>query len=756
MNAHKKKITIYPFSEMNRVYCLVRLYFIVLLAVGISLPLVIVDVEAQTCIPPVVGVPYSGGPGPIWWDSTPTNSSAIYHRVNDPRWKTSLRIGHGSGSTEQASFRALHHTDGGVKSVYMSWWINVAPYINTDEPTHHQVYLGLKPKTGTKRLFVKLEMITGSNVANSPSDVNADVHIVGTSTNSNMVSTRIDPDPQWTVRSHIWIQKLQNYANSTITDANMWAININIPIGVDLGDGVILGDEFYMFYNILTDAGPLGAVEGDPVIDYDWPIDTEVTVDAMERKILPDISNWEEVVLSSGVSDSECSTGGITIEAMDIGTDHPDGQGYIALNSTNTFFARPTNKTGGNVAVGNVHAKFSLANWGNEPDKFSVDPETIWTEVRGLGDVTQSAPPVDISDESQWNITGNWTPNSTDDPIWFDGSRQNHQCMLVELSGSEKFLKSSVHRNMNFRDASVYRENAQVSVVGLEPISAAPRDVYLYVQKKNMPRRLDRGDMNSNRNPKLAALSYDRNDAGIEDDERTKIDKIADTMPTYVVHAYYDSGRTIIRKGRTQKILKPMTSYGYFMEHEGPLLGWKTEIKGSTLVELSPNFYKVVVPNNGTSTVTNTIEAVEHTFAINAHIGAGFPHGSFDNYVDPGASLNIGLEYLYSPSFSAELIIGYHQFKDDGLGDDLDIYQLSLNGRYYLPHSFIRSYINAGFGVYDLSPGDTELGSNFGVGVQYDLTSQLSLEGAYNFHYVDTNNPDVQFSTLQIGLRYQF
>ena len=241
-----------------------------------------------------------------------------------------------------------------------------------------------------------------------------------------------------------------------------------------------------------------------------------------------------------------------------------------------------------------------------------------------------------------------------------------------------------------------------------------------------------------------------------QDDERSEIDQQADYEPTYVVHAYYDTGRTVTRNGRTQIVLQPMTSYGYFMKHEGDLTGWKHHIEGAQLVEIHPDYYKLAVSNDGATTVKSTIEAVEHGWAINAKVGLNYPHSNFGNIVDSGLSLNLGLEYFWSPAISYEAILGFHSFDDKGLGTDLDISQFSLNARYYFAPRVVRPYVNGGVGGYKLDPGSTELGYNVGVGIQYDITSSFLLEVSYNYHDIDATTPDPKFSTLQIGGSYLF
>jgi opacity protein-like surface antigen len=683
-------------------------------------------IPAATCIPPATGVPFSPGP-PVWWDSNIPGAEGIYNRIDDPRWKGAVRIGHGEGATEHVAFRALHHTDGGAQSVYMSWWIKLAPEA---DPTQNVVQVAFRPDIATMGLLLKAQL-NATNAENT-TDVDIELHPVAS---DGSLELALDPNPSWTNKIHVWANR---------PDEHTWALHINIPIDDDLGNGVILGTDFHMWYEILQGA------PDDVVIEYTWPRDVRFAMDSTGH--LPAPWMWPRFRLSTEWSDPECATGGITIEAVDIGTDHPEGAGYIG-DRINEIYARPTNKTGTPIPVGKVHARFRLANWGTQPDPTDVaDPGQLWQDIPGLEDVTQVPPPDEVENNDQWNISDTWHPG----PEWFDGTHWDHQCMMVELSGPElKFLKSSVYRNMNFISTSKYSEDAQVSVVGLAPLSAASRDVYLYVERKNMPRRLENSQYR--RSQMLTSdMVKEREFTVSEYDERPDVEKIADHMPTFVVHAYQDTGRTISINTATRRVLRPMTSYGYFAEHHGALTGWKYKLDGTNLVEIAPDFYKVTVPNSSNTIVTTHIEAVEHSWAFSALLGITSAHSSFNNVVDAGFSANLGIEHFLSSVVSLDGILGYHTFDNAGLGRDMNIRQLSLNARYYFPPLGVRPFTNAGIGVYDLEPGSSEFGTNIGVGLQYNLIPEWALEFAYNYHKVNAPSPEPRFSTLQVGVNHLF
>jgi hypothetical protein len=221
-----------------------------------------------------------------------------------------------------------------------------------------------------------------------------------------------------------------------------------------------------------------------------------------------------------------------------------------------------------------------------------------------------------------------------------------HQCMLVEMSGGGlHFTRSSVVRNMDFILNSKVTRSAEISVVGLKPISKGWRDVYLAVETLNMPERanVDLGVFGpvlasnltqtvdrDRRNPlgtgdKVAAAraiiekNYNREkqnkpeqrlavmlDALRQVGATTKdLDVI---FPTYRVHVYYDTGDTWKVDGVTYPLLALLPSFGYYGYHEGRLSGFNHQLRGATRV--ARNFYVLRVPNNGTAKITNVIHGI--------------------------------------------------------------------------------------------------------------------------------------------------
>src|SRR5205823_4670632 len=88
-------------------------------------------------------------------------------------------------------------------------------------------------------------------------------------------------------------------------------------------------------------------------------------------------------------------------------------------------------------------------------------------------------------------------------------------------------------------------------------------------------------------------------------------DDLARQVPTYNIHAYYDTGMRRSKNSQILRVLAPMTSFGHFLEHTGSLHGWDHALSGPGLERIAPNFYRIPVPNDGVVTVTTRITALE-------------------------------------------------------------------------------------------------------------------------------------------------
>jgi outer membrane protein with beta-barrel domain len=144
-------------------------------------------------------------------------------------------------------------------------------------------------------------------------------------------------------------------------------------------------------------------------------------------------------------------------------------------------------------------------------------------------------------------------------------------------------------------------------------------------------------------------------------------------------------------------------------------------------------------------------------FAVFGDAGVAIPHGDLSTFLDPGFSVNTGLEYMITTQFSAEGIFGYHRFSNSFFSGHTNLYQLSGNGKFYfVDHSSkVRPFVNGGVGAYVTDSGTAHFGGNVGGGVLYEATPRFGLEGSYNFHAFSAGTA-LKFSTVQGGVRFRF
>ena len=143
-------------------------------------------------------------------------------------------------------------------------------------------------------------------------------------------------------------------------------------------------------------------------------------------------------------------------------------------------------------------------------------------------------------------------------------------------------------------------------------------------------------------------------------------------------------------------------------------------------------------------------------FAVSGTAGVTIPHGDINTFLDPGFSVNAGLEYMITNQFSAEGTFGYHRFKTF-FNDNTNVYQLSGNGKYYFvdDSTKLRPFVNGGVGAYVDDSASVHFGGNIGGGVLYEATPKVGIQGSYNFHTFNVGG-SVHFSTVQGGIRFRF
>lgn len=725
------------------------------------LALLLANAYAQTCIPLARGVPGElFGKPPNWWDPTP--GFPFYDtRIDAPNWRGAVAVTYPDGgagaTTEHVSFRALHHIVSGEKSLYLSIHSKVVPDLTHD----NLLYIGFRDEsTLGQDVIIEIKFTTSSDQT-AGMTYDARVFVKNSGVTAWILFGAV---PTWlTEAGRVWMTGLPQ----------TWAIHLKIPITTspDLTNGINVEDNFRMWFEVRVGQIAGGSTDYTP---YKWPREiADVGAGSSGIPGFPATTNgmddetWEEMQIGTSGS---CTAEGIAILASDVGTTNTVPH-QINLTGVNTFFARPRNQT--TSPISGIRARFRIANWGSHSTREEGVPMTeLWQDI--ASPIHQPPSGISIPASDQGEISFDWT---VPDPTLFQpecpvpggtspdpNKRSCHQCILVELTGpGATFINSSVYRNMDFVSASRFSRDAEISIKGLslQPMN----DVYLYVVTSNLPRKINRREEKA-RQKLSREIGFNRFEQALVPTPATgsvpqrrrehNFEDLMKVLPTYQVHAYYDTGLRQTENGITKAILRPLTSFGYFLNHQGDLDGWRHELKNAE--QIAPNYYRISVPNDSFSVVITEIEAIEpKSLALSFHFGIDLPHGDIGDFYDPGFAGTFDIALRLSRSMYLEGLFGWHHFKGKNQVGDLSISQLAGNLKYVFP-SYGRTHLfmNGGGGAYHFESGSTKMGYNVGSGIQVDLSSVVALEAAYNYHSILDTDPSFRFSTIQGVLRFRF
>jgi hypothetical protein len=582
------------------------------------------------CIPEGIGVPIPTGPNsytmsgpPIWWDTTSGPMTSFNTSLEDPRWMGSAGVGYPDVSsvvTDHAAFRAVHATDSiGITTtyLYLSWVLKVDPSVGSGSDSVLVGFFrpGMMGSPGVAFRITPTN-VPSAKTAEAPLDV--DVY-TRSATGTWQAVPAGTPDPSWITNfARVWV-------DPSATRRYPWAVQLRIPLqpSANLNDGIDLQSAFRMRFQV-NSTKPDGTAAF-----YRWPRAAPLILGADFGD--PTGTSWDDFQLSSGA----CA-GGVSVVWGDVGTFNTPSHEiqFRRVNPpTNTFYVKPrngmsttippsTNPNPPNPGVKNLSARFRIANWGSTPTGGTAG---LWIDIPEGSDVRNVPIPAVTTGEilpgTQGEMRFNW---QVLDPIlgeFENGTRRPHQCVLVELSGPNlTFTKSSVFQNMTVMPASMMQQKADISIQGLGSAGGTHRDVYVYVQTLNMPSTLRPPERPREERPPPVNVAGGEISRLDEDGEPPVTGPVGPPLPSweqerrpvYLVHVWHATGETATdADGATWKVLEPQTSFGYYIEHQGPLFGWDHKLTGHGLVEIAPNFYKVAIPNDGSVTVGTEISALE-------------------------------------------------------------------------------------------------------------------------------------------------
>jgi hypothetical protein len=778
------------------------------------------QVTQVTCIPQAIGVPGLSG-APVWWHAgggalDPNAVPAELDWFHDPRWNGATSHTDGSTTAEDVDFRAVR--DAG--NLYLSWQVKVDPGgLNRGNPTYQidgdAVLFAIKETSGR---VITFWLILNTD-ASTPSNATQQLHVLARQWPVPATGPDLSPPPSWaTATARVW---------TSMDGSNAWwAFQLRIPTTAtaspDFSGGLNLAEPFEMWYTYVVFS------EGGTLNQYHWPRSRRTPIDFVTGAGVPDPSSstdWGQ--FSRGPASPSCS-GDVSLASTQVGTTNAPKSKIkftdpaLGANTfDNTFFARPRNRrplNGESIDGGSITATFYIANWGSQIGDITTAFPNVWRPISPTpapsndaaipADETAHGDPPVIGDPPRNDIQFTYRVDDCDRYNYLPTSppagsgcppeieRIDHQCMWVELSSGDTlvFLNKSVYVNMDFEQASSVERDAEISIVGLNPVrGTTTRDVYLYVEVRNMPRMVRSADLQ----PGGVALPRDTSFAGGRDsllqqpthrrrapDARSLIvpaigvgtrgdalraagaaglvtpEQIDHLMPTYRVHVYHATGDSMTVHGIKHPVLRVQASFGYWVDHKGELAGWShglNGLNGAVLQRLAPNFYRLAVVNGGVARVRTLINAIPpQPFALSLHGGLTLPTGSLKSTVNSGFGFTADFERRLNQTFSIAVLFGFHRFDSVATTGHLDIQHVSGSLQKTVGSGVTRLMFDAGGGWYTFTPGTSKAGAHAGAGVAIELSPYIGLSAHVRAHRVFTGGPGTNFFSIQAGGRARF
>lgn len=599
----------------------------------------------------VTPVPTPSDPGP----------NPIRHYPDNPDWLGAFSLSEGDGANRDMQFRALKGAIAGQQYLFLSWVIRISDLNAAIDRVN--IVLG----DGTNYVAIQPRLNSSSSQVAGTQDAGFYTYRIHNCTVSGSAISQVNPalsidGAAIETTGRMWV----DVTSPGRLLQTKWAFQVAIPLGVAWAPSALtlpVSGPFKLWYEVVA------SLPGSTLVRYLVPPPASPLVPVNTTSVLQvvptGLQSGHMLDMSTGTADC---VAGVTISYSGIGVRNVDGtartnpyaiqldlgQPYppnLAATTNgaslypeshtpnvslpqyqNQFYAQPDVSGLTVTQQAAVRARFSLANWGSQ---LSVATASSWRPVPG-GDAVAYQPALGEA-RFIWPLPG---PGGTADSftttlvrninkylnhVWNNtlasvpAAQSPHQCMLVELSSTDSSVaitRSSLYVNMNITSASVAREPARISIEDLAPIGTRPRDVYLYLQTFNMPKVVKDGNQKGilrtfDARRGMTAVRGPQASAGDgEGPGGYEVEDIAAWYPTYIVHVYHDTGEEMtLEDGSRVPVLRSQTAFGYFVLHEGGLVGWETRLYGAE--KITDNFYRLRVPNNSAAYVETAIQARE-------------------------------------------------------------------------------------------------------------------------------------------------
>ena len=316
--------------------------------------------------------------------------------------------------------------------------------------------------------------------------------------------------------------------------------------------------DFGIYFNLIR-VSAVGQPIGSAVEMY-WPTDAPVIGLDLEGNTPPP-DTW-----GNGTLAGTCN--GVSIDVADISTNQNPISKIAFPPGSNIFNALVHNNSvdaaGNAIPANQVRATFKIANFG-------IPAFGDWTLVP-TGSNPTAAGNIPANGSATLS-TAAWTLTAAQQAEY---AAHTHQCILVELDSNNPntfFVNKSAWRNMDFGAASVHQRTAEISGRFKErpPRGRPSHQIDLYITTRRQ------------------ALRRDQTGAPIFGPQLSQL--------TWIANGYRRTGRFIIIKKKRFEIADRAGSFGFFVQHRGPLAGWTHSVTGGGLRRVGNNLFTLQVPH---------------------------------------------------------------------------------------------------------------------------------------------------------------
>lgn len=181
----------------------------------------------------------------------------------------------------------------------------------------------------------------------------------------------------------------------------------------------------------------------------------------------------------------------------------------------------------------------------------------------------------------------------------------------------------------------------------------------------------------------------------------------------------------------------------------------------SQVLQLSPAVdledVDITVDIKGTAISFNLAQKLQKRYSLSLHAGITLPAGNFNTLYNGSYMLGLNLDYHFSPQLSLLGLLGYNHFKAGSpLVADTHWWNLSANLKYECTTCPLRPYVRGGAGLYIPRTGRARPGVNLGLGLDYSLNADWTIQWGTDYHHIFTGGTGTGFWVSQAGLIFRF